>query len=225
MALRFGNTGNLGGAIKAMCYAPAGTGKTVLCGTAPNPLIISAENGLLSLKQQNLPYLEIDCMADFKDAFRFASESADAKQFQTICIDSASDIAETALSAFKKTAKDPRQAYGQLNDEMLAELKKWRHFNDKHVYITCKQDRLVDGGTNTTQFAPAMPGRQLPKEMPYWGDELFALRIIANEEGVMGHYIQTQPDMQYYAKDRSGRLDYFEPANLTHIFNKINGDL
>ena len=224
MALTFGYTGGLGGAIKAMCYAPAGTGKTKLCGTAPNPLIISAENGLLSLKKENLPYLEIQNMVDFKDAYRFVSESADAQQFQTICIDSASDIAESILTDFKKSVKDPRQAYGMLNDDMLAELKKWRHFNTKHVYITCKQDRLADGGTNTTQFAPAMPGRQLPKEMPYWGDELFALKVIANEDGVLGRYIQTQPDMQYYAKDRSGLLDYYEPANLTHIFNKINGD-
>lgn len=224
MPITFGRTSQLGGAIKAMCYAPAGHGKTVLCATAPSPLIISAENGLLSVKDADIPFIEVRNMADFRDAYNFVVGSADAANFQTICIDSASDIAESALSEFKKGLKDPRQAYGMLNDEMGAELKKWRHLAEKNVYVTCKQDRLTDDSAGgATQFAPLMPGRQLPKEMPYWGDELMALKIIVDAEGNKGRWLQTQPDMQYYAKDRSGKLDFYEPPNLTHIFNKING--
>ena len=222
MALTFGNTGNLGGAIKAMCYAPAGFGKTTLCATAPTPLIISAENGLLSIKEHNIPYIEVQDMQDFREAFAFVSQSEDAAQFQTICIDSISDIAESALSAFKKTQKDPRQAYGMLNDELDQELKKWRHLNSKHVYITCKQE-LIQIGEGGAQYAPSMPGKQLPQQMPYWGDELFALRIVNDDQGKQGRWLQTQPDMQYYAKDRSGKLQPFEEPNLTNIFNKIQG--
>lgn len=224
MALKFGNTQDLGGAIKAMCYAPAGFGKTKLCGTAPAPLIISAENGLLSLKIEKLPYIEVQTMQDFREAFLFVQQSASANQFLTIGIDSITDIAESALSEFKKGVKDPRQAYGQLNDELLTELKKWRHLDNKHVYITCKQE-LIPISNSGTQYAPAMPGKQLPQDMPYWGDELFALRIIVDEQGNQNRWIQTQPDLQYYAKDRSGNLDYFETPDLTHIFNKIQGTL
>lgn len=222
MAITFGNTKNLGGAIKAMCYAPAGFGKTKLCGTAPAPLIISAENGLLSLKDEGLPFIEVQTLQDFRDAYAFVEQSEDAKYFSTICIDSISDIAESALNILKKTVKDPRMAYGQLNDEILEELKKWRHLNTKHVYITCKQETILmaDG---KAQFAPAMPGKQLPQQMPYWGDELMALRIIADDQGVQQRWVQTQADLQYYAKDRSNRLDYYEPPNLTTIFNKIQG--
>ena len=222
MALVFGNTKDLGGSVKAMCYAPAGFGKTVLCGTAPSPLIISAENGLLSLKAMSIPFIEVRTMADFRDAFRFASESEHAANFDTFCIDSASDIAESALRDMKKTEKDPRKAYGQLNDDMMEELVKWKHLK-KSVYITCKQGSMTDGTTGVTQYAPSMPGKALPQEMPYWGDELFALRIIATEEGVPVRWIQTQPDVSYFAKDRSGCLDPYEPPNLTDIFNKILG--
>jgi len=223
MALKFGNTKELGGSIKAMCYAPAGYGKTKLCATAPSPLIISAENGLLSIKDEGIPYIEVTSLADFREAFLFVSESADAKSFQTICIDSITDIAETALTELKKEVKDGRQAYGQLGEEMLAEMRKWRHLDTKHVYMTCKQDRQVDTTIGAVQFVPTMPGNMLPKQLPYWGDELFALRIIPDKDGVQQRFIQTQPDMAYFAKDRSGRLNTFEPPNLTDIFNKIIG--
>lgn len=222
MAIKFGNTQDLGGAIKAMCYAPAGFGKTKMCATAPSPLIISAEQGLLSLKKYNIPYLEILTMQDFRDAYAFVSQSKEANNFATICIDSASDIAESALSEFKKTNKDPRQAYGQVADEMMIELKRWRHLATKHVYITCKQE-MVPISESAAQFAPSMPGKVLPQQMPYWGDELFALRIIPDDQGVQGRWLQTQPDIQYYAKDRSDELDYFEKPDLTNLFNKIQG--
>ena len=223
MTLTFGNTSNLGGSIKAMCYSPAGYGKTVLCATAPAPLIISAENGLLSIKDANIPFIEIKSLADFREAFTFVEQSADAKSFQTICIDSITDIAESALVELKATVKDPRQAYGQLGDEMLHELRRWRHLKEKNVYITCKQDRQVDSVTGITQFVPTMPGKMLPQQLPYWGDELFALRIIVDDQGKKQRWLQTEPDVNYYAKDRSGKLEPFETPNLNSIFSKING--
>ncbi len=223
MALTFGNTKDLGGAINCMCYAPAGFGKTVLGSTAPTPLFISAENGLLSIKDKGIPFLEINSMEDFKEAFEFVSRSDSAKGFETICIDSITDIAETVLIDFKKGVKDPRQAYGQLADEMLHEMNRWKHFNSKHVYITAKQARLDGAADGSTQYIPTMPGKQLPQQLPYWGDELFALRIVKDEEGKDRRVVQTQPDIHYYAKDRSGKLEFYEYPDLTLIFNKIRG--
>ena len=36
-------------------------------------------------------------------------------------------------------------------------------------------------------------------------------------------FLQTQPDMQYVAKDRSGALDALEPPHLGYLLNKIHG--
>lgn len=217
MALRFGNTKDLGGSIKAMSFAPAGYGKTKLCGTAPAPLIISAEEGLLSLKREALPFIAIETLTDFQQAYNFVTESAQAKHFATICIDSASDIAEAILGEMMGKYKDPRQAYGEMATGMMKELRKWKHIQNKHVYITCKQ-MTTSTGLNTTW----MPGQQLPLQMPHWGDELFALRILKNPEtGQEQRFLQTQPDINFYAKDRSGSLDFWEPPNLAFIFDKI----
>lgn len=217
MALRFGYTNELGGAVKAACYAPAGYGKTVLCGTAPRPLIISAEEGLLSLKKLRVPFIEIQTLQDLREAHAWVMQSAEAKGFDTINLDSATDIAQATLIDLKTQYKDPRQAYGELGDALGSILRELRRLPEKHVYITCKDEVSKTTGVHV----PYMPGNLLEQEMPYWGDELFALRIIVGEDGKQGRWLQTQPDPQYYAKDRSGALAYYEPPDLTHVFTKI----
>ena len=51
MALKFTTTNQAAQlhGVKALVYGPSGAGKTTLCATAPAPIIISAEAGLLSL--------------------------------------------------------------------------------------------------------------------------------------------------------------------------------
>ena len=124
--------------VKILTYARSGMGKTVLCSTAPNPVIISAEAGLLSLKRQNLerlfgvgnpsitydmPVIQVNTIEQLIEAELWARTSNEARQFQTICVDSISEIAEVVLAKAKKDAKDPRQAYGVLLDKIIMVIK------------------------------------------------------------------------------------------------------
>ena len=43
--------------IKCVVYGFSGVGKTVLCSTAPKPIVLSAESGLLSLSKVDIPYI------------------------------------------------------------------------------------------------------------------------------------------------------------------------
>jgi len=45
--------------VKILVYGQAGSGKTSLIRTLPNPLVLSAEAGLLSIQDADLPYIEI----------------------------------------------------------------------------------------------------------------------------------------------------------------------
>ena len=56
--------------IKALVYGRSGSGKTMFGGTAPKPLILSAENGLLSLATSGLQVdtVEIKSLANLKEA-------------------------------------------------------------------------------------------------------------------------------------------------------------
>jgi hypothetical protein len=204
--------------IKIVTYGRAGVGKTVLCSTLPSPVIFSAESGLLSLQGFQLPYYEIKTIGDLKDAYQWARSSAEARQFASLCLDSVSDIAETILDSAKgKSKKDPRQAYGEYNDELLRTLKEFRDLQGKHVYMSAKQDRYktADG---LVLNGPMLPGQRMGQALPYIPDLLFQLE----RDPVQGYrYLRTQPDFANDAKDRSGVLDAMEQPHLGNIIAKI----
>jgi hypothetical protein len=223
MALKFTTTDRAAAVsgVKTLAYSRAGIGKTTLCATCPAPIILSAEAGLLALAKFQIPVIEIKTVDDLTEAHSWLLSSTEARQFATICIDSVSEIGEVVLSNAKLQVKDPRQAYGELIEKMLMVIKKFRDIQGKHVYVTAKEEREVDQYTGRVLRVPSMPGRQLGPGLPYYFDEVFHLGVGTTAEGKTYRYLRTQPDFQYEAKDRSGKLDPIEPPDLNHIITKI----
>lgn len=199
--------------LKMVVFGAAGAGKTVLCSTAPNPLIISSEGGLLSLRGLDVPYVEIKTANDLNSAYEMARKS----DYQSICIDSLSEVAESLLVELKKGVNDPRQAYGQLAEAMMVMMRKFRDLPDKHVIYTAKQEIKTDESTGSMIIRPIMPGQLLPTQLPYLMDLVCHLSVDKKGE----RKLQTKADRTKVAKDRSGKLADFEPANIQHIINKI----
>lgn len=208
--------------VKALVYGRSGVGKTTLATTAPQPLILSTEAGLLSLRQYDLPVIKMTTVDELKQVRDWLARSHEGQQYWTIFIDSISEVAEVVLTTAKAKAKDKRMAYGELLEQTVELLRSYRDLPMKHVVMIAKQDRVVDDVTKITSYGPAMPGTKLGTAVPYMFDEVLRMGLI-NHEGVDYRIIQTQPDIQYDAKDRSGVLDRIEPPDLTHIINKIIG--
>ena len=227
MAIKLTTTNKSATHVKALCYGDAGSGKTVLCATAPNPVIISAESGLLSLSHLDIPVIEVKTLDDVTEAYKFLTESEDAKGFETICLDSITEIAEVMLSQYKKDDKDPRKSYGALADHMSQLVRTFRDIAGRHVYFSAKMTRIEDEHSGISTFRPSMPGKTLVNGLPFFFDEVMALRIgeETDNDGVVTkyRYLQTEPDTQYIAKDRSGMLDLIERPDLTHMFDKVLG--
>ena len=123
--------------VKVLVYGQAGAGKTSLIKTLPNVVVLSAEGGLLSIQDADLPYLEITSMADLIEAYDWLS-SGDGKKFQSVALDSISEIAEVCLNGEKKIAKDPRQAYGSMQEQMAEVIRAFRDLPGRHVLMTAK---------------------------------------------------------------------------------------
>lgn len=208
--------------IKILVHGPAGAGKTSLCGTTGgSTLIISAESGLLSLRAFDIPVLEVKTLDQLYEAYQFVTETDEGKAFQWVCLDSISEIAEVVLNHEKKTAKDPRQAYGALAEKMTDILRAFRDLPGRNVYFACKQERAKDEQSGAMLYFPSMPGNMLKQGVGYFFDEVFALRVEKDAEGNPTRWLQTNRDYNYEAKDRSGSLDMFEPADLSAIAAKI----
>ena len=207
--------------VKCLIYGKAGMGKTYLARTAPKPIMLSAESGMLSLRDVDIPVITIKTVEELTEAYNWASSSPEAAQFETIYIDSISEIAEVVLTNAKAQVKDPRAAYGELIEQMTRTLKAFRDLPGKHVVMSAKQNVVTDSVTGAISYGPSMPGARLAMEMPYLFDLVMQIGIAKTPEGIEYRYLRTHPDMQNEAKDRSGALDAIEPPDLTHVFNKI----
>ena len=207
--------------IKILIYGRSGVGKTTLASTVPDVLILSAEAGVLSLRDKAIPMIQITTVVELSEAYHWITTNPHAKGFKTIFLDSITEIAEQVLSNAKLQVKDSRQAYGELIEKMNMLVRSFRDLPGKNVVMLAKQESHLDEVSKMTMFGPAMPGSKVSQQLPYLFDEVFRLGVGKTPDGTEYRFLQTQPDLQYEAKDRSGVLDAIEPPNLSHIFNKI----
>lgn len=206
--------------IKMLVHGQAGIGKTCLCASLPSPIILSVESGLLSLAGFDILAIEIKTLDDLSEAYDWVANSEEAKQYQSVCLDSISEIAEVVLSNEKDKEKDPRKAYGNLQDIMLDLMRAFRDLSGKNVYFSAKQERIQDD-SGRLLFGPSMPGQKLAQQVPYLFDEVFCYQMVRDENNVPKRVLLTQPDGISVAKDRSGKLDLWEEPDLGAIINKI----
>ena len=170
MAIKILNTKNYAAnGIKILVYGAPGAGKTRLCATAPNPIILSAESGLLSVRNSNLDYIPISTIDDLYEAYDFCTGSEEMAKYDTICLDSVSEIAEQVLANERSASKDGRQAYGNLNERMNSLLRCFRDIPGKHVYFSAKME-FDKGADGVAMFRPSLPGKSWrgKKRRPFW---------------------------------------------------------
>lgn len=206
--------------IKMLVHGQAGVGKTCLCASLPNPIIISVESGLLSLAGLDIPAIEVKTLEDLSEVYDWISGSEEARIYESVCLDSISEIAEIILSDEKGKEKDPRKAYGNMQDIMMDRIRSFRDLPGRNVYMSAKQERIQDEN-NRLLFGPSMPGQKLAQQLPYLFDEIFAYQIVKDQNGVPQRILLTQPDGISQAKDRSGKLDMWEEPDLGKIIKKI----
>lgn len=220
--------------VKMMVYGESGMGKTVLGATMPTPFIISAESGLLSVTpgnlrrihgddptvSRNIPVIKVATLADFREAVRWAQFSHEALQYESGVVDSATEILELILKNALGENADGRAAYGAMHTEAISTFKNFRDIVGLNVYMSSKLTKRVNEITSATTFVPMAPGKRVGPDIPYLFDLMFALRIGSDEAGSF-RYLQTQPCLQYEAKDRSGALLVNEEPHLGRIIDKI----
>ena len=223
MAINVKTTGSLAAnGVKVLVYGQAGAGKTSLIKTLPSPIVLSAEGGLLSIKDADLPFIEIASMTDLQEAYNWLTESDDAKAYKSVALDSISEIAEVVLNAEKKATKDPRQAYGAMQEQMADIIRAFRDLPDRHVYMSAKLEKTQDE-MGRVLYAPSLPGNKTGQALPYFFDEVLALRVEKDADGNTHRALMCDSDGLWLAKDRSGKLDMWEAPDLSAVFAKIGG--
>lgn len=211
--------------IKCLIYGRSGVGKTPLLGTAPRPIILSGEQGLLSLKRINppIPFIEFTSYAELMAGLNWCFSPA-ANYFYTVCIDSMSEVMDVVLKEEKKKGNAHGKAFGETADKGVDLVRAIQNVRGRSVVVLAKEEYDKDGATGNMMFQPAMPGNKLGQAIPYFFDETFRMMVGKDQQtGQEFRYLRTRLSATEIARDRSGALAEFEPANLTHVFSKILG--
>ena len=223
MAINLKSTGSLSASgVKLLVYGQAGAGKTSLIPSLPAPIVLSAEGGLLSIQDANLPFIEVTDMASLREAWAWLDSSAEAKGYQSVALDSISEIAEVVLNHEKKVNKDPRAAYGAMQEQMADIIRAFRDLPGRHVLMTAKLEKTQDE-MGRVLYSPSMPGNKTGQALPYFFDEVLALRVEKDADGNTQRALMCDGDGLWLAKDRSGKLAPWEAPDLGAIIDKIGG--
>ena len=157
-----------------------------------------------------------------------------------IFVDSITDLTRQAMAWAKtqpqavseKTGKpDSRGAYGLLAREVIGLLKHLQHAPGKTVIFVGILEKVIDEFNRTT-WQPQMEGGKAARELPGIVDQVLTLSLFAAEGDEWRHDPEKAQERRLVcqsgnpfglpAKDRSGRLDLTEPADLGALLSKIN---
>ena len=167
----------------------------------------------------------------------------DAKRI--VFVDSITDLTRQAMAWAKtrpealseRTGKpDTRGAYGLLAREVIGLLKHLQHAPGRTVIFVGILEKVVDD-MNRVTWQPQMEGGKAARELPGIVDQVLTLGLFTQETGEDGAVTwQHDPEKGKArrlvcqsgnpwglpAKDRSGKLDLTEPADLGALLTKIN---
>lgn len=205
--------------VKAVCFGGPGSGKTPLLTTAPRPVLCAVEPGLLSMRGSNIPTWEAYSRPKIEEFFAWFFTSKEAAQYDTLGIDSISQLAEIILTDELRPSKnkDGRAAYGKLSVAVMDLMNALYYLPNKHIFLIAKQG--TEDGTGKKK--PYFPGQDLNVKIPHMFDEVLHLGL-HQVPGVIQpvRSIQTKENFEIFARDRSGNLDEFEPPDLSVLFTK-----
>jgi hypothetical protein len=198
---------------KVVLYGPPGSGKTTAATTWPEPLFLSAESGLLSVRDKNIDVWTIDQWEDLEEAFTFLRQGE--HKYKSVVIDSLTEVQKKLNEYIVRKFPTVKRGYDDLAsesdwganiDKMRKLCRAFRDLPMNVVFIALSQDVQVDG-ENVTR--PALSGKTLPDELCGWVDAvIYCPGPQKNDEGQQQYLGQTVP-----ARGRRAKIRV--PANVS----------
>lgn len=206
--------------VKAVIFGAAGSGKTPLIATAPRPVLLATEPGMLSLKGCNVPTYQAYTAAKIDEFFAWLKNSNETKNFDTIAVDSTSQMADIYLQEAKKTIKHGLQQYGDMAERTMKNLRDLYFLQQKHTYLIAKEE--IKTVNNTNYRRPFFPGQLLPIEVPHQFDAILHLAKV-NILGVQGEQLAFRCVGSYdvMARERTGKAAEFEQPHFGNLVTKL----
>src|SRR5262245_4370979 len=131
--------------------------------------------------------------------------------------------AEQAPEAFSdRGRKDLRAVYGVHARSMLAWLGQLQHARESTVIFVAVLEKDTDS-FGVSSWQPQIEGSKVPREIPAIVDQIVTYQLVDfGDRKPVRAFVCTNPNAWGYpAKDRSGRLEQFEPPDLGALLEKL----
>lgn len=218
--------------LKMLIYGEPGNGKTFLVKSIQEPtLIISAEGGTLSISDAEIDMINIakdnhgnlipeeKRIARLGEVYAYLLTDECKAKYKWIYIDSLSEISQNLVKQLNlefPDRKDSLVLYGENSKRMRSLVKSFRDIPFYNIVFTALASAEKDEN-NQRYLGISMIGK-IGSELPAMFDEV--LYLYKNDDERM---LITSKSEKLIAKDRSGKLNKQEPANLQVVINKIRG--
>lgn len=226
------------GPVKGLIAGESGNGKTYLAATlGPKALVISAEGGLLTLHKQDVAFVDITTddkgnviakdarYSRLQDVFRLLQKPEIKSKYDTIYIDSLTEVAQCLVDKLDKEFPDRKDGlvkWGEYNKAMRGVIKAFRDLPHYSVWFSCLTS--VEKDENNRRYTGFnLPGK-ISQDLPQFFDFVFYLGITESDEGETKRYLLTKATERHTCKDRSGVLDKFERPDLGLVIKKLKGE-
>ena len=201
---------------KAIIYGPPGSAKTPIINTCPRPVLLAVEPGLLSMRNSNVPTWMAPTKARIDEFFKWFELSAETKNYDTLAIDSISQMCNIALDESK--AKHGLAQYGEMADYIMPYLQRLYYMKEKHMYLIAKEELTSD-----SKRRPAFPGQQLngSSGVSHLYDCILRLARVPIPNVGETLAFQCNGTMDILARNRTGDLADFEPPDFGALVKKV----
>ena len=221
--------------ITMLIYSASGIGKTTLAKTLNDKtLIISAEGGLNSLLDSDIPYIDItkgddnlplkDATSKFIRLGQAVNFIKNGTEYQTIFLDSLTEIGQIIAEHFQllyPKAKNSLRMWGEYSKTLRSFIKTIRDMAPYNIVFTALEQ--VDKDELGRRYSlPDVQGK-LAKQLPQFFDEVYIYKIFQKEDKETRALVTRSSD-QFIAKTRINKVDQYEKPNLGLIFKKLRGE-
>lgn len=232
------NTNQLtGGYVKALVYGLSGSGKTTSFGTLPpGTLVISAEGGLMPLMGKGVDFIDISeaddgtpltdpaaRIARLSEIFKWLHAGCpDAKgkatgAYRNICLDSLTEISQLLVQKLNRDFPDRKDSFpmwGEYTKIMLSIVKNFRDLK-YNVFMSVLAE--ADKDETGKRFMGMDVAGSMSRKLGQYFD--LVLYVHVDAEGQRAFLTRSTDTIQ--CKDRSGKLEPKEPADLGALVVKI----
>jgi GTPase SAR1 family protein len=158
------------------------------------------------------------------------SELAQLASYQNLFVDSLTAAARLCFTwseqqpeaVTDRGRKDLRAVYGLHGRAMIGWLNQLQHARGRTVCFVAVLEKNVDD-FNIATWQPQIEGGKTGRELPAIVDQIITMALVDfGDRKPVRAFVCTNPNAWGYpAKDRSGRLDQYEPPNLGALLEKL----